>query len=240
MIGLSLDTWTNIMLSSLGAAAFAAAFLGVSTYAVVQLQKQEAADAQSALEQYKVSAKRDFDIAIGEAQAAADVKINKARDDANIAIEQIHQQNLVLEKTTVDAKLEQERLKAQLAWRTVLPDVELALKSELEKNAGAVNVRYTDGDPEALFLALQYSSIFAAAHWQVGFGGVKFQNTLAFGLFIPGPDNQQVFSLRKAFNDAKIPFDPQDLPPIGMGTVISTVPNAPILMVGSKKPDILR
>lgn len=56
MLGLSLDTWNNIMLSFLGVAAVAAAVVGISTYAAVQLAKLEAKDASDALDRYKAEA----------------------------------------------------------------------------------------------------------------------------------------------------------------------------------------
>jgi hypothetical protein len=55
MLGLTLDTWNNIMLSFLGIAAIAAAFVGVSTYATIQLAKQEAADAKRDFDAYKLT-----------------------------------------------------------------------------------------------------------------------------------------------------------------------------------------
>jgi hypothetical protein len=54
------------------------------------------------------------------------------------------------------ARLEQEKLKAQLAWRLIPPSIAPELKRVLSANPGSVNLRYTDGDPEALYLAIQF------------------------------------------------------------------------------------
>src|SRR5262245_12164319 len=56
---------------------------------------------------------------------------------------------------TEKAKLEQERIKEALAWRTLTPEMTAILTESLGKNPSNVNIRYTDGDPEALFLAIQ-------------------------------------------------------------------------------------
>jgi hypothetical protein len=48
MLGLGLDSWNNILLFFLAITAVAAAFVGFSTYATIQLAKQEAADSKIA------------------------------------------------------------------------------------------------------------------------------------------------------------------------------------------------
>jgi len=247
MFGHDLPWWNAVMLSFLGIGAIAAIIVVVATAIIIKLQDQEAADAKDALEKYKITAKMDSDIAIAKARADAEVAINAVREEAST-------QNKILEKATADATAHAAdankaaadandraaKIMKDVAWRMLSPADANTLRATLESDIGDVNIRYTDGDPEALFFALQLSNIFSAAHWQVGFGGIKLQNAIAFGLFIPGPVTAQVTRLRKAFNDANILFDPEDLPPIGMGTVVSTVPDGAILMVGSKEPDVLR
>ena len=55
MFGLSLDSWNNVIVGFLAIGASAAVIVGVATYVVFQLQKQEAKDASDALDRYKVS-----------------------------------------------------------------------------------------------------------------------------------------------------------------------------------------
>ena len=56
-----------------------------------------------------------------------------------------------LQKEAADARLEQERLKATLAWRTLVPGKVAILSTVLERHPGTVNVWYVLGDPEAAF-----------------------------------------------------------------------------------------
>jgi hypothetical protein len=241
MLGLSLDTWTNIMLSSLAAAALAAAIVGVSTYSVVQLQKKEAVDAQAAFEQYKISAKRDSEVAIAKAHADADVKINSTRDDANLQIERLHQQNLILEKQANDARLQTEQIKQVVAWRSISVETADKLRKALSMNPGRVNLRFTDGDPEALFLAIQLSKILSDSGWQVAAGSEK-SNSVVFGIILPDPLNEEMRLLREAFTKAQIPFSTEALPDTGTHVAfnVASIPGAPTLMVGSRSPMVLQ
>src|SRR5665213_1901330 len=52
-------------------------------------------------------------------------------------------QRVVLEKQTSDAKLETEKLKAVVTWRTINEAIAAKLKEVLSAKKGAVNLRYT-------------------------------------------------------------------------------------------------
>jgi hypothetical protein len=93
-----------------------------------------------------------------------------------------------------------------------------------------------DGDPEALFLAIQISQILSKAHWKVAPGAVKPDNAIVFGIGLPDVAGVDVQTLRVAFSAAKVPFSTNALPPAGVSFSISTIEGAPILMIGSKKP----
>jgi hypothetical protein len=75
MFGLSLHAWENVMVGSLAFAAFAALVVGIATFAVVKLQRQEIAASKDELERYKLDAGQ----AIAEAGARA--------AEANLALE---------------------------------------------------------------------------------------------------------------------------------------------------------
>ena len=146
MWGLSLDFWNNIIVAFLALGAFAAVIVGVATYIAFQLQEQETQDANAALERYK----------IGVAAQVADAKregieAGKTAGDALVRA-------AALEKEATDARLATVKIKAQLSWRTLSKEVGEKLETELAKHPGKVNLRYTDGDPEALFLAIQISA----------------------------------------------------------------------------------
>ncbi|SRR6266702_4783899 len=108
---------------------------------------------------------RDFEHNVAELNSEA----GKARERAA----QLEERAAGLEKETADAKLQQERIKAALAWRTLTPETIAKLTENLSKNPSAVNIKYTDGDPEALFLAIQIANILGKAKWQVGMGALR-------------------------------------------------------------------
>ena len=93
-----------------------------------------------------------------------------------------------------------------------------------------------DGDPEALFLAIQISHILSKAKWKVAPGAVKPDNAIVFGIGLPDVTGVDAQTLRGAFLAAKVPFASDALPPIGVSFSISTIQGAPTLMIGSKRP----
>lgn len=224
MWGLSLDSWNNFIVGFLSLGALAAAIVGVATYVAFQIQKQEARDASAALERYK----------IGVAAQVADAKkegieAGKTAGDALVRA-------AALEKEAAEARLATEKLKAQLAWRTLTKDVGDKLETELAKHPGKVNLRYTDGDPESLFLAIQFSQALGKAQWAIAPGSLKLANAISFGISLPDSDTDDAKALRAAFTAANIPFSTQPLPPMGAAFNVSTIAGAPTLMVGSKSP----
>jgi hypothetical protein len=134
------------------------------------------------------------------------------------------------------AKLETEKLKAVVTWRTIPPENAAALEKVLSGKPGSVNLRYTDGDPESLFLAIQISQILGRAKWQVAPGAEKFANAIEFGISLPDSLGTDAQTLRSGFNAAKVPFSTGPLPQSGVGFSVSTIPGAPTLMIGSRYP----
>jgi hypothetical protein len=128
-----------------------------------------------------------------------------------------------------------EKLKAVVAWRTIPPDVATTLENALAAHPGSVNLRYMDGDPEALFLAIQISQILAKAHWQVAPGAAKPANSIIFGLGLPDAVGADAINLRAAFTASNVDFSSSPISPMG-GFNITTIAGAPTLMVGSRMP----
>ena len=226
MFGLGLDSWNNLVVVFLAIGAIAAVFVGISTYVVVQLQRAEAKDATDAFELYK----------LGVAAQVADAKkegieAGKAAGDALVRAAE-------LEKEAANAKLETEKIKSVVAWRVLTPEESLKLEQVLSTKPGSVNLRYTDGDPEALFLAIQISEILTKAKWQFAPGAFKPANAIVFGIELPDADGTDAQTLRGAFSTAKIPFSTNALSSSGIGFSISTIAGAPTLMVGSKFPTL--
>jgi hypothetical protein len=141
-----------------------------------------------------------------------------------------------LESEATAAKLETEKLKQVVAWRIIPPAATAELEKVLSGKPGRVNLRYTDGDPEALFLAIQISQILGKAKWQVAPGSEKFANAVQFGIALPDSAGEDAKTLRSAFVASKISFSTGPLPPRGASFSVSTIPGAPTLMIGSRMP----
>jgi hypothetical protein len=225
MFGLSLDTWNNIMLVFLGIGALAAVVVVVSTVIVIKLQRLEATDASLAFEQYK----------LGVAVQVADAKkegIEAGKTAGNALLRAAE-----LEKEAAAARLETEKVKEVVAWRVLPLESASVLEKVLAAKPGSVNLRYTEGDPEALYFAIQISQILSQAHWRVAPGALKFSSGIVFGITLPDANDVDAETLRKAFSTAKIPYSTDPFPPGGMlGLAISTITGAPTLMVGSRTP----
>jgi hypothetical protein len=224
MLGLSLDTWNNIMLSSLGIAAVAAAIVGISTYAVVQLQKQDSLEAKIEFDAYKLTVDGQVSDARKEGIRAGETAGNAILRAAE------------LEKDAANVRLETEKIKSVVAWRTISPDIASKLEAVLITRPGSVNLRYTDGDPEALFLAIQISRILAKSNWKIAPGSIKPTNGILFGITIPDSTEIDSKTLMEAFSAADLPHSHDQIPPSGVSFNISTIPGAPILMIGSRPP----
>jgi hypothetical protein len=184
---------------------------------------------KSAIEQ-SISDQKDRDMEAYKAGVAVQVaSANKAASDALIRAAQ-------LEKDAADARLETERLKAAVTWRTLSNSEAAHLQAALGRRPGAVNLRYMDGDPEALFLAIQISKILAAAHWQVAGGSWKPGGMLVFGLILPDGTGNDAQALRAAFSAAGLSFSTNLPPPSGSSVSFNeaTIPGAPTLIVGSR------
>jgi hypothetical protein len=170
---------------------------------------------------------RVADIAQSELQSKTStlgVEISSARERA-----------ATLEKEAADARSETERLKQVVAWRTIAPVDALKLENALVGKPGAVNLRFMDGDPEALFLTIQFSQILSKAHWQVAPGALKPANAIVFGISLPDATSADAQTLRAAFVAAGIAFSPNPVPG-GPSFSVSVIPGAPMLMIGSRPP----
>jgi hypothetical protein len=103
MLGLSLETWNNIMVMFLGIGAFAAVMVGVSTFAVIRLQKLEATNAALAFEQYKLG----VDSRVADAKKEG-IEAGKTAGDAVLRAKE-------LEKEVANAKTTQQKVEIDLS-----------------------------------------------------------------------------------------------------------------------------
>jgi hypothetical protein len=138
---------------------------------------------------------------------------------------------------TEEAKLEQERLKAQMAWRILSPDAASELERLLIVKSGSVTIEYATGDPEAQTFAIQLANIFGKAKWKVAINTVTYSGTVIFGLWIPDPPTSEKTLVRDAFTAIGVIFNTAVVPRAGRTmTIGGTIPNAPVVFVGSKPP----
>jgi hypothetical protein len=135
-----------------------------------------------------------------------------------------------------EARLQQERIKAQLSWRVLTPDIVARMLPSLSGNPGLVLLAYTNNDPEALGLAIQFSRLFAQAGWAVRAEGRTYADRLIFGIVIPDA-TADTDRLRAACTAGGITFT-TDPVPVPLVTYNATVggPSPALLMIGSKPP----
>ena len=228
----SWDTW-NIRL--LFAAGLVASFLVVTAVGVSRsnralIRSSESLDkAKDRKLQVELKLKDD---AIAEARGSAATALKDA-GNANARAEEA-------KKGAARVSLEAEKLKQTIAWRVLPPETASQLQKILSVKPGAVNLRYIDGDPESLYVAIQFNKILQNANWTVGAGSLKVPSLL-FGILLPDADSADAKTLREALTDAKISFSTDKIPPGPvMSFAVETIPNAPMLLVGSKTPAVMQ
>jgi hypothetical protein len=140
-----------------------------------------------------------------------------------------------LANEAAQARAEQERLKAQLAWRTLSPQVLSQLEEPLSRHPGKINVQHVANDPESLYLAIQFANLFGKANWQVQMLSVTMMGAAVFGLFLPDSTSADTAVIRGIFQTAHVDFATGALPQATMA-MGGTIQDAPILFVGSKRP----
>jgi hypothetical protein len=174
--------------------------------------------------------------------SALEVQVKKADAEIATAKQQTAEANertAQLAKEAAEARLEQERLKAQLAWRTIAPDVSAVLELTLREHPGKINLQWANGDTEAQFLAIQLANIFDRAHWEKRTAALNRFSGIAFGLRVfdlPGsPSPDDLANVRAAFTAVQIPFA-GEMPPMPGGTTAfgNVMNDAPIIFVGTK------
>jgi hypothetical protein len=148
-----------------------------------------------------------------------------------------------LENDAAQARLEQERLKLLVAWRSLTNDQFDALSEALRRYGGhRVLIIHAGGDSEANLFAIGLERIFTAAGWLAWPQARTHETDLIFGLAIPGSTNPDTAILRAAFRSANIGFgEPVQLPtPFQIVRFalegVDTPDNLPMIFVGSRPP----
>lgn len=234
----SIDRW-NIFTVICVILAFVAAG-GLALAAIILKNKNDRLDtAQTELaslteQQYAADSKaKDLEIAKAN-ERAEDAKkegIEAGKNAGNAILRAAE-----LEKEAAAARLETEKIKEVVAWRVLPAEAASELEKFLAASPGSVNLRYTDGDPEALYLAGQIAQILYQAHWKVAPASLKISNAIVFGIAIPDANGADAENLRRAFSAAKISYSTNPLPTGASEMTGLTTPGAPTLMVGSRMP----
>ncbi|HEY6026750.1 MAG TPA: hypothetical protein VIV09_07630 [Pseudolabrys sp.] len=139
------------------------------------------------------------------------------------------------QKEAAATRLEAEKLKEKVAWRTISQEQSNAMQTVLSQNPGAVNLRWIEGDPEGLYFALELSTVLQNAKWRVGAGSIGLLDGPCVGLILPpnaGADRHTLFAALAA---AKLGVSSVPAREAGM-EVASTIHGAPTLVVGSRFP----
>jgi hypothetical protein len=171
---------------------------------------------------------------IAEAKADAAKAISSAAG-ANAKAADFERQAAQAHAEAEKARLEQEKMKAALSWRVLTDQASAAFEKALGSKPGVVNLAYTSGDNEGLFLAIQIAKIFEKLKWQFTLSGYSYPNSVVAGFWLNGngaPDESRVSNALKA---AGITPSTTALPPPTM-SLGGTLPKAPLLFIGIKSP----
>ena len=222
--GLSLHGWEDLMRASLLVVGVFGLIAGLSTWFVVKLQRAELAQSKLEFDKYKL----DADTKVESAKAAGDT--------AKAEVEKAQAAISVAKAEAEKARLEQERLKLLVTWRILPEGNKSELTNALKGGSGNVLINHAMNDPEAQYFALQLEHCFENTSWKVGFGGLSFNEGMAFGLFIWGPDSGPSQAIKDAFAKAKITFSsqPAGSTAISMGAVDPRIKWDVTIFVGSK------
>jgi hypothetical protein len=213
------------------------ALIGLGIAEVASHRYSERKDELTAIEQNAIQRRHDEDMARVEHDTARAneraAQLEKEAAEAKAAIARANADAAAANAEAAKARTEQERLKAQLAWRTLTPELVEALEKSLAQRPGKVNVQHVANDTEALYLAIQFAKIFEKAKWQVTMLSVTVGGAIFFGLFVPDSPSADTATVREALRAANIGFATDALPGNTMGYG-SIIPDAPVLFVGSK------
>ena len=160
-------------------------------------------------------------------QAQAELKVKTAVLSSDLE----HQKTL-----TAQATVEQERLKAELAWRTLTPEQAMTFVNALAQSPFSVRLEIPGGDNEAAAFAKQLTALFERARWKVTSAPIIFSDAVLFGLYVPGEDKGATKALRTALLAAKIDFSINQPPSATRGrTMLGNNVGADVdLFIGSK------
>jgi len=153
---------------------------------------------------------------------AAKVEVASANARAGAAEERAAQANVTaanLEKDAAVARLEQERLKQQLAWREVTPHQAEAIRNTLKKANLQITIFWIAGDAEGSAFARRLAEALLSAGSTIsGFAPTGMLGAEKHGLSISGSEKEECELLATALRAAgfgEIPIDLSQRKPDG-------------------------
>jgi hypothetical protein len=194
MLGLNLHAWEILMVFSLVVVALATVF-------VVALTRKEASEIKREYDTYKLT----VDAKVAEAKAEG-IKAGEAAGDALARAAALEKKAARLTKEAEEAKLETERLKAQVAWRRLPSDQRKMIVDDLTGKTLAIHFDYSQNDPEAM----QFSEDFLKTIREAGI--VTYTHPLVAppappGVIIFGTENDPAYqALKSALERANVQF----------------------------------
>jgi hypothetical protein len=138
MLGLNLHGWEILLVVSLVAVAVATVF-------VLALTRKEASEIKREYDTYKLT----VDAKVAEARVEG-IKAGEAAGDALARAAALEKEAAKLAKQAEEAKLETERVKAQVAWRRLSPNQSKTIVNDLSGKTFAIHFDYLQNDPEAM------------------------------------------------------------------------------------------
>lgn len=181
----------------------------------------------------------EANVSIDKAQSLATIasaEAAKARERASLADERAEIANsraAELERQAAIARLETERIKQRVSWRTISSNNISRITDILKSNdAGRINICALANDAEAKNLAIILSRIFLSSGWQVGVSDVSFTGGSIFGIFI----DQKITSLDRVLriledDGLKVTNETRLMYSSAIGSYIE---GAPTIYIGSK------
>jgi hypothetical protein len=170
----------------------------------------------------------------------ADERISNNESQTALANENAAKANEHAARANEDAAkaaLETEKIKSQMAWRTVTQQQADAIRNRVAVTSGTITLAYTD-DPESRYFAIQLTRIFAAAKWNANaesrnYGGVAF-----LGICILKPITPKAQLVADTLTAVGIGYAVVDPPPSYTAQNARMGPTDVVVMVGSKPPPL--
>jgi hypothetical protein len=139
------------------------------------------------------------------------------------------------------------KLQEAAAWRILQPGEKSRLIAALKTGiGGSIELSYSVNDPESLFLASQFETVFKQVNegrdvllWNVKIQPRQFSQAVYWGLHIVGERADLVASLRAAFTVAGVPYSTGPVSYVlndAPGLTINGSPPDAMIFVGSKHP----